>query len=349
MNRIFLFAAAFVLLAAPAFAQIAIPESVPAGRIGEAKSTVIVPDGARVKRKWSVSDPRVDLKVPGDGEIVYYTSRNDLECTLTQTIVIATDDDLKMDDYHERLVIGKPTPTEPDKPQPPAPKTLRQMTSKESADILADCYSDLAELFASITDTPAQFESVHKAMRSTSPSVRGLKDVAEVYATIDESLAKAVKVEPWKDSVFIALTDVVEQLSGDDPVVVDPVDPKPTDPVVTPPLDEPSTPVSFDGFHVLFVEEGTTREPWFDMLTSTNSVISYLNSHTENGPKGWRKWDQHEQGENAPVPFNEMAKVPRPGINCVVIGSKKKAYVYQLTKKTTDDELMALLKKFGGD
>lgn len=217
---------AFISLAVPAYSQIALPESVPAGRIGEAKSTVAIPDGARAKWKWSVSDPRVDLKVIGDGSHVFYASRDELTCTITLTIAIATEDDLTMEPHTETLVIGKPSPG-PDT-QPPAPATLRDMVKDDkTAAEIAEYYLDLADALELISSRE-NFLKAHDTSRKKKLS--SLADTAKVFAEIDRRFSVALKEDAWQDSVLSVIAVIVEELSVEEPGPVEPAPDEPTPP-----------------------------------------------------------------------------------------------------------------------
>jgi hypothetical protein len=104
--------------------------------------------------------------------------------------------------------------------------------------------------------------------------------------------------------------------------------------------------VSFDGFHVLVVEEGSTRPRWLHDVLYAPAVKSYLDTHCAGGAKGWRVWDVDVPLTNAPANFKEMRAFPQPTLPSINIAVKKRLIQAELPK--AEAELLDLLKKYGG-
>lgn len=129
---------------------------------------------------------------------------------------------------------------------------------------------------------------------------------------------------------------------------------KPTNPSVPePPVapadpSAPGVPVSFQGVKVLFINESGERPVWFYDLTASPAVAAYLSSHCDGGANGWRVWDIDEPALNAHEDLRELAGIPGTKPNSVTIAAKGRAYGFQLTKDTSESDLLSLLKKYGG-
>jgi len=118
-------------------------------------------------------------------------------------------------------------------------------------------------------------------------------------------------------------------------VVVDPVTP-----------DRPGTPVSFEGFKVLFTEETGERDPWFYDLTASPQLAAYFDAH--GGPQVWRVWDDNLPTENASPEFQELAKLAGTTPYTVVAANNKRAAILALKQETTVTEVIQFLQQFGG-
>jgi hypothetical protein len=214
-------------------------------------------------------------------------------------------------------------------PQPP------EQTIKELAGLDAQKLADFYDKFAGVTKafkSPDDFWGLHASALTEwgLATNKALPKIAVMLAPIGKGDGP-FPVEAGK----AALLSVVAELGKP---TVEPVDPN-----------LPGTPVSFDGFRVIVLEESgdRTREV-ASLLTANPPVRQYLNSHCEGGASGWRRWDADVPLANVPSEFREMMNVPRTGSSCVIVAAKKKAVVIPLTANTTPEAFLELLKPYGG-
>lgn len=128
-----------------------------------------------------------------------------------------------------------------------------------------------------------------------------------------------------------------------------PVPPNPPEP----PTPEPVVPVPGEGFRVLFLEESSQRNPLMVSVVRHPEVESYLNIKCvkEGGHPEWRTFDKDDDQKRT-MPANwklahGVAKRDAAGKFPWVIVSNGKTGI-SCPLPATKDELLALLRKYGG-
>jgi hypothetical protein len=126
--------------------------------------------------------------------------------------------------------------------------------------------------------------------------------------------------------------------------------PGPPTPGPTPPS---PAPIPGDGLRVLIVYETKTLpslpKGQISALYSA-TVREYMNTHCAKGPDGktaeWRCWDADVDASGEPAIWQDAMKRPRTSLPWVIISTGKAGYEGPLP--ATADDLIALLKRFGG-
>jgi hypothetical protein len=131
--------------------------------------------------------------------------------------------------------------------------------------------------------------------------------------------------------------------------------PTPTPGPPVPPGPTPPTPVPIpgDGLRVLIVYESKTLpslpKGQISALYSA-TVREYMNTHCAKGPDGktaeWRCWDADVDASGEPAIWQDAMKRPRTSLPWVIISTGRTGYEGPLP--ATADDLLALLKRFGG-
>ena len=311
------------ILPALVWGQIELPTSSPSNTVIKARCITQKPADGRIRYRWSA--PTLSLVESETGKLAYLTGVSGTH-TVTVTVATATADTLELEDFSAVITFEGDAPVPP-KPVP-TPVTLRSLVDDEQAAKLASFYRDFA---AAVGTTPPatvkQFLTVHDTMFA-------LLNIDNPQ--LDSALAKRLGTMELD-----GLSDSLLKLAGEfgDGPVVDPVTPEP---------DSPGTPVSFDGFRVLFTEESEDRSAWFYDLTADPRIADYLNTHCEGGRSGWRVWDADEDGENAAPEMRELARLEGSSQNTLVIASRKRAIVVPLKEETSVMELLELFRQHGG-
>jgi hypothetical protein len=128
--------------------------------------------------------------------------------------------------------------------------------------------------------------------------------------------------------------------------------PGPPTPGPTPPSPSPA-PIPGDGLRVLIVYETKTLpslpKGQISALYSA-TVRDYMNTHCARGPDGktaeWRCWDADVDASGEPAIWQDAMKRPRTLLPWVIISTGRTGYEGPLP--ATADDLIALLKRFGG-
>jgi hypothetical protein len=142
---------------------------------------------------------------------------------------------------------------------------------------------------------------------------------------------------------------------GPVPPTPGPIPPTPTPtPTPTPGPTPPSpAPIPGDGLRVLIVYESkalpSLPKGQISALYSA-TVRDYMNTHCAKGPDGktaeWRCWDADVDASGEPAIWQDAMKRPRTSLPWVIISTGKAGYEGPLP--ATADDLIALLKRFGG-
>lgn len=231
---------------------------------------------------------------------------------------------IKIRKHVETLNVGEPEPA-------PPPKLLAPLVTKEQAGLLSTWYRATINVVDRLA-TPDSFLTAHA-------SELGRMGLAgSPYATEVAKRFEGIGTDELDRVKLVACLEGVVRELGAPPVVVTPD---------TPPVDPNATPVSFDGFHVVFIEEGSKRPAWLNDLLLDPAIEGYLNSHCLGGQKGWRRWDQNAVLTNAPSNLRTLAELPRTSVPAIHVAWNKQAAVLPLGKQTPT-ELLATLKKYGG-
>jgi hypothetical protein len=119
-------------------------------------------------------------------------------------------------------------------------------------------------------------------------------------------------------------------------------------PSILAPVDPNSVAIQNDGFRVVFVEASENRPIWLRDVFNSPALIAYLDSHCEGGKAGWRQWDSEVSVANAPAPLQELWAVPDVGVPSITVSKGKRAVSLPLEKQT-DAEVLATLKRYGGE
>lgn len=219
-------------------------------------------------------------------------------------------------------------------PAPPEPsKTLKQLAGPDAA-ALSAIYQSIAE-FAKVNDFQlvgifTAFCAEKTKAYAANPAVI---EVAKRFAGLG---APDEKVDAKQIGELLA--SVVRELDAPGPA-----------PGPTPVEPGPGTPVSFDGLHVIIVEESDAKTLWLYDMVASAAVQTYLDTKCAGGKAGWRRWDQNTPTTNVPPNLKELFALPKPSVPCVIIANNKRANVLPLTKDTTDTAFLSLLKQHGGE
>lgn len=217
--------------------------------------------------------------------------------------------------------------------EPPPPKPLAELVTPEQRSPLADAYLRLAQMAFSFRSSE-HFWANHDALLESDPfrpfNLKGHGATERVKATL-APLLNPVDIE----KLGVALREISAAFG-------EPPKPEP----VQPP--GPGTPVTFDGFHVVFVHESGAQERMAVYnLTAAKALDAYLDSHCTNGAHGWRVWDQNAVLDNAPPHFKEMMALPRSVSPALVVAAGKQAAVLPLP--ASPEDAVAILKRWGGE
>ena len=108
-----------------------------------------------------------------------------------------------------------------------------------------------------------------------------------------------------------------------------------------------TAPVGAPGFRALFVYESEQGLP---EVFASPDVRAYLNAKCVKGEDGttpdWRCWDQHIDPQHDFAVWQAFWKVPRQSLPWVITGNGTTGF--SGPAPTTVDELLTLLKKYGG-
>jgi hypothetical protein len=212
---------------------------------------------------------------------------------------------------------------------PPPPKPMVELVTPDQAPLLADCYLRLSTLADSFTSEAHFWANADALLNAKGVLGHGATEAVKARLT------------PWDKATLAATLATISKEFGE-PV-------KPDDPPVTP--DQPTTPgtpVSFDGFHAIFLREDQNPSLWFGQLMADRGLQEYLSTHCAGGPAGWRQWDDDVPLANVPANFRELMNLPRASVPCVVVAANKGAVVLPLSETTTAAGLIETLKQFGG-
>lgn len=207
-----------LLFSSGGYAQVEAPESTPINRIAKLRAVNPVPDGAKVKRRWSTSDAGLDIVPSETGKLAYATSGQAGRYTVTLTEAVATGDNLTLEDYLKVVVFGD-VPPQPE----PKPKTLAELAGAD-APKLAELYRDLAI-----------------AVRNESPTAEKFLEGHDKYLTRLELPANPALDSALRKRLAIAVADLPTLADSLDKLAAE-LQEKPTTPVVVDP--EPSLPAT---------------------------------------------------------------------------------------------------------
>ena len=304
-------ATALYLLVSPAFAQIEVPEATPVNRIAKLRAVNTIPDGAKVKRKWT-ADAGIDLVPSETGKLAYVTAGKPGRYRVVLTEAVATGDNLSLEDYPATVVFGEPGP-EPQPPEPPQP-TLAELAGKDAATVA----SYLRVLAGEVSTIPSDtafwqiWDATFPAKANTALDTALKARVAEALQQSPQTLSKSL----------IALAD---EISKPEP------QPQPT-----------PAPIPVSGLHVLIIEEtddrGSLPSNQLGVLQTTE-IQSYVKSRGGE----FRQYD--DDPEIADPLWRAARDRPRTTLPWLIISNGLTGYEGPIGQMTVAD-VLELIRKY---
>lgn len=124
----------------------------------------------------------------------------------------------------------------------------------------------------------------------------------------------------------------------------------PPGPGPTPPGPGPAP----DGFRVLMVYESRANNTKEQLAVLYSPKIQdYLTRKCKGGKDGWRRWDKDVEEKYVPEELKKVMEAAKPSLGAlpaIVVASGSKIDVLAMPPNvSSDDEILSVLKKYGGD